>query len=95
MKVFDEIKSKDIDEFAEWLDKECGWFEGAPWSEYFDNTYCKNCEGVKVYAEYLNRDVEYGWCELYGKCKFFENLDKVPDNKQMIKMWLELEVEDN
>ena len=33
------------------------------------------------------------WCELENKCKYFLDLDEVPDNKMIIKMWLKLEVE--
>ena len=37
----------------------------------------------------LDRECEFAWCELNGKCKFFKDMDDIPDVKQIIKMWLE------
>ena len=87
MRIYDTLTSKDIDGLAEWLDK-YGMFDQSPWLTWWDNNYCKKCDGV----EYKGQD--WAWCELNGKCKFFQDLKDIPDNKQIIKMWLELEVED-
>jgi ATP-dependent helicase/DNAse subunit B len=38
-------------------------------------------------------EIECTYCELENKCRFFQELDDVPDNKEMIKMWLEEEAE--
>lgn len=92
MTVFENIKSKNIDEFVEWLDK-YGAFDISPWSNWFDDNYCKKCGREIAYIEELHGQHECGWCELHGKCKFFEDLEEVPDNKQIIKLWLELESE--
>lgn len=81
MKVFDDIKSKNIDELAEWLDK-YGAFDNSPWIKWFDENYCSRCEP----------ESEYGWCELNGKCKFFEDMDDIPCCEQMVKLWLESEI---
>ena len=92
MTVFEKIKSMNIDEFAEWLDAYGTWDGGCPWIKWFDSTYCQNCEPVLVKAEdcYYNKDMEFAWCELNDeKCKFFPDLDEVPDGKQIVKLWLE------
>ena len=92
MTIFDEIKSKNIDELVEWLDKYAA-FDGSKWMSWFDNNYCKKCEPEVARVERYHGEHEFGWCELHGKCKFFEDLEEVPDNKQIIKLWLQLESE--
>lgn len=88
MKVFDNIKSKNINELAEWLDK-YGAFDNSPWSEWFDKNYCSKC-GVETRYDDNN---EYSWCELYNYCRFFDDMYDMPDNKEVIQMWLESEDE--
>lgn len=88
MNVFESIKSKSIDELTEWLDKYCV-FGNAPWIEYWDKTYCNKCDAV-----YYDGDRnEYAWCELNNRCKFFQDMSSIPNDKQIIKMWLESEIE--
>lgn len=91
MRIFDDVKSKGIDEFAEWIDSFCT-IDNSPWIEWFDKKYCKNCEEVtEVYDSVCER--QCSWCEVNNyKCRFFPNMDESPDNTQMIKMWLESEV---
>lgn len=91
MTVFDNIKNKNIDEFAEWLDK-CGVFEDSPWHKYWNENYCHKCEPEIGRILGTDRDTEFAWCELHNKCKFFKDMEDIPDNKQIIKMWLESEV---
>lgn len=90
MTIFENIKSKNIDEFAEWLDK-YGMFDNSPWMNWWDKNYCKNCEHETARLVDTGREMEFAWCELHDKCKFFQNMDSIPDNKQIIKMWLETE----
>lgn len=92
MRVFDIIKNKNIDELAEWLDKYC-LFDNAPWLWWWDKNYCNKCETVIEYSDELKDKCEFTWCELNGKCKYFQNLNDIPDSKQMIKMWLESKCE--
>ena len=93
MTVFEYLTSVTIDEFAEWLDKH-GMFDGSPWMDLFDNNYCLKCESEIVHIPNIDgeRVEEVGWCELHGKCKYFQDMDEVPDNKAIIKMWLEKEI---
>ena len=85
--VFDKFKSMNIDEFAEWLD-EYGMFDNSPWMRWFDQKYCKNCEDIMCKYEDGTKEFTCSWCEVNGKCKFFLDLDKSPENKEIIKMWL-------
>ena len=93
MTVFDKLKSKNIDELAEWID-EYGQFDGSPWLDYWDDNYCKKCDSEKVFVPALCKETKVAWCELHYKCKFFQEMDDVPDIKQIIKIWLESEYKD-
>lgn len=94
MTIFDGFKSMNIDEFAEWMNKY--WdSDNAPWWGWWDEKYCQNCEPEIGHYENCDRDMEFGWCELHGKCRFFQEMDDIPDSKQTIKMWLERDNEDN
>lgn len=96
MTNLDYLQNLTVDEFAEWLD-EHGQFDGSPWMDWFNETYCKKCESIKckinstnigITPLYPDREIDCAYCELEHKCKFFENLEDVPDNKEVIKMWL-------
>ncbi len=93
MTVFEYLTSKDIDEFSEWLD-EHGMFDGSSWMNWFDKNYCLKCEPEIVRIPNIDgeRVEEIGWCELHGKCKFLQYMNETPDNKAIIKMWLEQEI---
>ena len=104
MTNLEKIKNMPIDELADWLDKN-SMFDNSPWMNLFNEKYCAKCESIKCkyvdaeeklgfspYARYSG-EVECSYCEIYGKCRFFENLEDVPDNKEMIKMWFEEEAE--
>ena len=92
MTVFDGMKSKNIDEFAEWLDK-YGQFDGSSWMEWFDSNYCSKCEPIMCHYKVSEIEIPCSWCELNDKCKYFPDMDHSPDNKDIIKMWLESESE--
>jgi len=100
---FKYLQNMSIDEFAEWLDKNC-MFDNSPWMNLFNEKYCSKCESIKCkYADAEEKlgitpfsysgEIECAYCELENKCRFFQELDDVPDNKEMIKMWLEEEAE--
>lgn len=84
MTVFEKIKSMNFDEFVEWFDENC-IHDTDPCIKWFDRTYCKKCEGV------IENGYEYSYCELSGKCTYFKDMDKIPDNKQTIMLWLNSE----
>lgn len=90
MTMFNNIKSKNIDELVEWLDK-IGAYEDSPWMKYWDKNYCSKCEPEIIDDVDYNREIECYWCELHDKCKYFKHMDDIPSIKQVIKMWLESE----
>lgn len=89
MKVIDQMKCMSVDEFIDWLDKYIA-FDSAPWMYWYDKNYCQKCEPVIKYDD-SGGSMEYAWCEMHGKCKFFEHMSEVPSTKETIKMWLESE----
>lgn len=92
MMWFKKFKSMDIEELSSWLD-EHGRFDGSPWMMWFDKLYCDNCESIMCRYEDSSREFPCAWCELEHKCKFFPEMDHTPDNRGVIKMWLQTEVE--
>ena len=96
MNNFEKLKSMNTEELTDWIDK-YGQLDNSPWIEWFDKTYCKNCESIKCHSKQYNYDTEvsYAYCELHDNCKFFPDLEYVPELKDVIKMWLESEVEDS
>lgn len=90
MNIFESIKSKNIDELADWIDKHFD-FDNAQYWQWWDDKYCSKCESETfTYVDNGNKG-ECAYCELNGNCKFFKDMRKIPDNKQIIKMWLESE----
>ena len=95
MTNFEKLQSLDIEQFAEWLDKN-GMWDNSPWSKWFDLKYCQQCESVKATVKdyFGTRECDFAWCELEHKCRYFADNEEIPDCKEIIKMWLEAEVED-
>ena len=92
MTQFEKFKNMDTEQFADWLD-EYGMFDGSPWMEWFDRRYCNNCKPVMCHSADDSREFAFAWCEIYDKCKYFPESYEQPDNKEVIKMWLESEVD--
>ncbi len=107
MTNLEKIKDMDIDTLAAWLD-ENGMFDGSPWLNLFNEKYCEKCESIECsYVDakeklgltpFYDESFECAYCELADengvkRCRFFPGLDDVPDNKEMIKMWLNEEAE--
>ena len=92
MTMFEKLRSKNIDELADWLDK-YGNFEDSPWVDWWNDNYCAKCQ-CKI-VEYHGIKLEISWCETHhGKCKFFKDMDEAPSGRDIVKMWLVTEVED-
>lgn len=94
MTNYEYLRSMSEDNFAEWLD-EYGQFDGSPWILWFDEKYCKNCPDVMCRHEDGEREFPCAWCEIHGKCKFFQEMNEIPDNKEIIGLWLESETKDD
>ena len=86
MTIFENLKTKTLDEIAEWLDKNAQ-FDDVPWLRWWDNKYCKKCMME-------SDETKEAWCESNGNCKFFKDEKEIPSIKEIIKMWLESECED-
>lgn len=100
MTNFDKLKNMTAEELAEFIDKH-GIYDDTPWMNWFYETYCNNCESIIVGAEdaeeilgikpFYNEEYECAHCEVYEDCcKFFPNRCP-PNNRDIIKMWLEAE----
>ena len=93
MKQYDILKSKTIDELARWLG-EYTYTDNSPHIKWFGENYCEKCEPEIVHLAVFDiGECKCGWCEIHDKCKFFQELDDIPDNEEIIKLWLESEAE--
>lgn len=93
MNNFENFKSMSIDQLAEWLDKYLA-FDDAPHMVWFNEKYCNNCESIMCHYEDSEREFPCAHCELNNKCKFFPEMDEVPGSVEIVKLWLEAEVEE-
>ena len=97
MTIYEQFTAMSVEELSRWLDKH-GQFDGSPWMLWFEKNYCKKCESIKCsyitakeklgIEPFYERSVECTYCELEKKCKFFPDIDDVPDNRDIIEMWL-------
>ena len=103
------IKNMSIDELAEWLDENGMFVHSPWLNlfneKYCENcetvkfTYEETEKNLDLQSyNFLGGGVECAFCELEDengikRCRFFPDKDKVPDNKEMIKMWLNEEAE--
>ena len=100
MTNFTKFKDLTLDELADFLDK-FGQLDGSPWTEWFGHTYCDKCETIKCrYVDTKEKseisssmEVDCTYCELNDHCKFFPHIKGIPDNKEVIKMWLNEEAD--
>lgn len=94
MNNFEKLQSMSVEELVEWIDDNV-YSDGAIWWEWFDKKYCDKCESEIVYIDDIcgpNTKHKCAYCEVHDKCRFFPEMNDVPDNKETIKMWLESEV---
>ena len=105
MTNFNHIQAMNVEELAEWLD-ENGQFDTAPWTFWFNNKYCANCESIKIeYKEakeklglnvfFYGPTTECAYCECNDHCRFFPNIEGIPGNKEVIEMWLKEEAKND
>lgn len=83
--------TKDIETLAKFLVDSLGLEEdGIPtYAKWFNENYCGKCPIVSTHKDEVN-DVEweYRHCECNDNCYFFQHLKKVPDNVELLTMWL-------
>lgn len=63
------------------IDNDC------PWNDWFSEKYCNDCPSVVVKEGRFGReiDVNYGYCELHDKCRYFGHM---VDEREVIELWL-------
>ena len=101
---YNQFRSMSLEELAEWLDNH-GQHDGSPWMIWFDKNYCSKCESIKIKKEnsksvlgfelMFSDETTCSYCEVYKKCKYFQDKDETPNNADIIKMWLEEQVKEN
>ena len=90
MNNYEKLKSMSVGELSSWLN-ENGQFDTAPWTLWFDNKYCSNCESIMCHYEGSANEFPCAWCELNDGCRFLPDAKGMPSNLETIKMWLEVE----
>ena len=104
MNNFEKLRSMSVEDLAAWLDKN-GIIDNSPWIEDFNNKYCTKCESIMCKYEdvekaigfqpyFSDRGIECAYCEIYKKCRYFEDRDEIPDGVEMVKLWLEAEAKE-
>ena len=101
MTNFEQHQSMTLDELALWLHKH-GQFDCSPWMKWFNDNYCDKCEAIECKYEdaeeklgfkpFYKNSIECAYCEWNKKCRFFPDMLDIPDNLDIIKMWLSQEV---
>lgn len=103
MTEYDKFTKSTKEALAKWI-ADFGKHDDSPWMNWFDKTYCQKCESEIVTKDeseaklgfqflYLNK-TECSYCEVYKECRFFPN-KPTPEIEEIIKMWLDQEVEEN
>lgn len=89
MDNYDKIRAMDFDEFAAWLDENVP-VDGAPWTMWFDENYCRKCDIVKTKYDFglEECEVECSYCEVNGECRFIPEKSVAESNLEVIKLWL-------
>lgn len=103
MTNFEKFKNMNIDGLVEWLDR-YDMFEDSPWMKWFDENYCEKCEPITCNYDLAVDKLgiesifcgkcDCAYCELENHCKFFPDMGRIPTNADIIKIWLELEAND-
>lgn len=98
MNNFKNLQSMSIDQLVEWLD--VNGSHNSIWWTWFEENYCDKCETETVEISDFEGENEWktkcecAYCETHDKCRFFSDMNDVPDAKETIKLWLEAEVYD-
>lgn len=85
---FEKIRSFNSNEMSIFLDNIS--IDDNPWIDWFDKKYCDNCDSVpsQFVNPYTDKYDECSYCEINNKCIFFQDLNTIPSNKDLISIWL-------
>ena len=83
------LTEEEFDKIAEWLDENIP-VDGAPWTMWFDENYCRKCDIIKTKYDFGSgeREVECSYCEINGECRFIPDKSVADSNLEVIKLWL-------
>ena len=91
MTVFKQIKNMTLDELAVWI-RDNWLHDGDLVIDWWDKNYCQKCEPEKITFPNIDHEYECCYCEKYDKCRYFTELDKMPDDLMRVKLWLQSHV---
>ena len=88
----EKLNQMSTEELAVWLDEhdDIG-YDNAPWIRWFNKKYCQHCKAIVSTSLNGAWETEASYCEVNDKCSYFSDLNKIPSNLEIIKMWLEAE----
>ena len=101
MTIYDKFTTSTKEALAKWI-TEFANHDDSPWMNWFNKKYCQKCKSEIVTREdsldklgfeliFVN-SVECSYCEVYNECRYFPNKPN-PTIEEIIKMWLDQEVE--
>lgn len=93
MTNLENIRKMSAEALAQYLGA-LGSLETSPWMVWWNKRYCNECESVKTYVPYLDKEADCAFCELENQCRFFPELSEGPDIDQIIVLWLKAEKEE-
>ena len=105
MTNFEKIKSMSQEELIKFLSENSSIDESV-WLKYFNEKYCDNCDAIEsTYRELgltpLIRELDdkcvCAYCEVKKDCRFFPGKfnDGCPSDEDILKIWLEAEVNES
>lgn len=86
MTNYEKIKNMSKDELIDFFVEITESSDFTPWDKWFSGKYCDNCDLIET------DNHKFAYCEIYDKCKFFEDYDT--SLEFTIKRWLEAEIEE-
>ena len=99
MNNFEKIKNMSVEELVKFLDEKC-IIDNTPWMNWWNNTYCDNCESVIIkedkveevlgFEPFLHEEYECAYCELHDHCRFFPDQEQ-PYTEDIIRLWMNAE----
>ena len=93
MTNFEQFKNMNMNELARWIDENV-MVECAPHNIWFDKKYCSKCDPI-VIVHNDGYEMEYAYCEMNDKCRFFPEHNILSDTENVVKLWLENDYEEN
>lgn len=96
MTNFEKItREMDMDDLTD-LFNSIDCIESAPWNKWFNENYCNSEKCPAIEAKGLNGSTcQFAYCELNNnKCCFFPDKDILGGYRDVIKLWLESEVQE-